>query len=106
MIKNIIFKCCVRIGHKDDACIIHGPKFLQPSLKRNMNQFNTLHGEEPNEPTREWNSQPPPSHFKSSASSSNTSPLFSAIMGRLNNHDIDNGDVNFHTSEFPVEFNS
>ena len=27
-------------------------------------------------------------------------------MGRLNHHAIDNGDVEFHLSDFPVEFNS
>ena len=27
-------------------------------------------------------------------------------MGRINHHDIDNGDVEVHTSKFPVEFNS
>ena len=27
-------------------------------------------------------------------------------MGRLNHHVIDNGDVEVHPSEFPVEFNS
>ena len=32
--------------------------------------------------------------------------MVSAIMGRLNNHAIDNGDVEVHPSEFPVEFNS
>ena len=26
-------------------------------------------------------------------------------MGRLNHHAIDNGDVQVHTSDFPVEFN-
>ena len=28
------------------------------------------------------------------------------MMGRLNHHDIDNGDFEFHPSEFPVESNS
>ena len=32
MIQKIICKVCVRIGHKDDACIIHCPKFLPPKL--------------------------------------------------------------------------
>ena len=27
-------------------------------------------------------------------------------MGRLNNHDIDNGDVEVYPSDFPVEYNS
>ena len=32
--------------------------------------------------------------------------MFSAIIGRLNHRSIDNGDVEVHPSEFPVEFNS
>ena len=32
--------------------------------------------------------------------------MVSAIMGRLNNHAIHNGDVEVQPSEFPVEFNS
>ena len=31
---------------------------------------------------------------------------FSAITGKLNHHAIDNSDVKFHRSDFPVEFNS
>ena len=106
MIQKSICEYCGRIRHKADSCIICGPKFLPPSLRRNMNQFNSLHGDEPNEPPREWSSQPPEAHFKSRTSTSNTSPVVSAIMGRLNHHAIDNGDVKVPTSEFPVEFNS
>ena len=40
-----ICECCIRIVHKTDACIIRGPKFLPPSLQRNMNQSNALHGD-------------------------------------------------------------
>ena len=47
MIQKSICGCCGRIGHKDDACIIRGPRFLPPSLRRKMNQFNALHGDEP-----------------------------------------------------------
>ena len=32
--------------------------------------------------------------------------MFADTMGRLNHHSIDNGDVEVHPSEFPVEFNS
>ena len=42
-----ICECCGRIGHKADAYIIHGPNFLPPSLRRNMNQFNALNVDEP-----------------------------------------------------------
>ena len=32
--------------------------------------------------------------------------MVSATIGRLNYHAIDNSDVEVHSSEFPVEFNS
>ena len=96
-----ICECCVRIGHKADACIIRGPKFLPPSLRRKTNQFNALHGDKPKEPPREWNRQPPEDHFKSRSYPSRTNPVVSAIMGKLNHHAIDNGDIN---SELPVEY--
>ena len=40
-----VCKLCGRIGHKDDASTIHRPKLPPPSLKININQFNTLHGD-------------------------------------------------------------
>ena len=40
MRQKSICEYCGRIGHKADACIICGPKFLTPSLRRKMNQFN------------------------------------------------------------------
>ena len=58
-----------------------------------MNQFNTLHGEEPTDPPREWNIQPQAAHFKSRTSPLKISPMGSAIMGRINHYDIDNGDI-------------
>ena len=100
MRQKIICECCGRIGHKSDACIIRGPKLLPPSLRGKMNQFNALHGDEPKEPPREWNSQPPAAHFKSRSSPSRTNPLVSAIIGKLNHHAINNGDI---TSDVPVE---
>ena len=100
MRQKIVCECCGIIGHKADACIIRGPKCLPPSLRRNMNQFNTLHGDEPKDPPREWNSQPTEDHFKSRSSLSRTNPVVSAIMGKLNNCAIDNGDI---TSYVPVE---
>ena len=39
-------------------------------------------------------------------SPSRTNPVISALMGKLNNHAIDNDDVKIPTSEFPVEYNS
>ena len=71
-----------------------------------MNQFNALHGEEPNEPPREWIRKPSSDHFKSRTSPPNTIPVVSDIMGRLNYNCIDNGDVKVHASDFPIEFNS
>ena len=89
MRQKSIWECCRIIGHKADACIIRGPKFLPPILRRNMNQFNSLHSEEPNEPTapqRERNRRPPEAHFKYRTFPTNTSPVVFAIMGRLNYH--------------------
>ena len=100
--QKIICEYCGRIGHKADACIIRGPKFLPPSIRIKMNQFNALHGDEPKEPPREWNRQPPEAHFKSRSSPSRTNPVVSAIMGKLNHHAIDNGDI---TSDVPVYSN-
>ena len=71
-----------------------------------MNQFNTLHGEESNKPPRKWNSQPPAANFKLRTSPSKTSSVVSDILRIINNHAIDNGDVEVHPSDFPVEFNS
>ena len=68
-----------------------------------MNHFNSLHGEEPKEPPREWNIQPPEAHFKSRSSPSRTNPVISSITGKLNHHAIDNGDVKIPTSDIPVE---
>ena len=68
-----------------------------------MNKFNALHGDEPNEPPREWNSQPTSDHFKYRTYSSKINLVISAIMGRLNHHAIDNDDVKIPTSENPVE---
>ena len=71
-----------------------------------MNQFNDLHGKEPNKTPRNWNSKPPEAQFKSRTSTPKKSPMVSDITGKMNNHAIDNGDAEVHTSECPVEFNS
>ena len=106
MRQKIIRGFCGRIGHKADAYIIRGPKFLPPILRINMNPFNVLRGDEPNEPPIEWNSQPSEAHFKYRTSPPKTSPVVSSIMGRLNHHVIDNGDVEVHHSEFLVGYSS
>ena len=105
MRQKSIFKCCGSIGHKADACILRGPKFLPPSLIINMNKFNDLRGEEQNEPLREWNSQPTEVHFKSIKYPPKTIPVALAIMGILNHHTIDDGYVEVYPSYFLVESN-
>ena len=70
-----------------------------------MNQFNALHGDEPKEPQREWNSQTPAAQLKSRSYTSRTNPVISTITGKLNHHAIDNGDVKISTSDVPVESN-
>ena len=52
MRQKSIYECFERIGQKSDACIIRGPKFLPPSLRRKTNQFSALHGDETNKPPR------------------------------------------------------
>ena len=101
MRQKSICEWCGRIGHKYDAFIIRRHKFLPPSLRRNMNQFNALHVDKPKELPREWNSQPPSDHFKSKSSPSITNPVVSAIIGKLNHHAIYNGDI---ISDFPVDY--
>ena len=71
-----------------------------------MNQFNSLHGDEPTDPPRECNSHPPAYHFKYNTSLLKTSPVVSAITGRLDQHAIDNGDFEVHPSDFKAEYNS
>ena len=105
MRQKSICQFCGIIGHKSDTCIIRGLKFLPSSLRRKMNYSNALHGDEPKEPPREWNSQPPTSHFKSRKSPSRTNPDFSASVRELNHCAIDNGDVKNTTSYFQVESN-
>ena len=63
-----------------------------------MNKYNSLNGDEPNDPPIEWNSQPPASNFKSMTSPTKTSPVVLAITGILNHHEIDNGDVEVYPS--------
>ena len=70
-----------------------------------MNQFNALHVDETTDPPTEWNRQPPVAHFKPIISPPKISPVVSAIMGRLNNCSIDNGDAEIHNSEIQLESN-
>ena len=104
--QKIICEYCGRTGHKNYAWIILGTNFLPPSIRRNINQFNALHVNETNDPPREWNIQTPAVHFKYRTSPPKTSFLFLSIIGRLNHHTVDNGDADFHPSEYPFEYNS
>ena len=67
-----------------------------------MNKLNALHGDEPSKPPIEWNNQPTEVHIKSRTSLPNTSPVVSDIIGRLDNHAVDNGDLDFYTSDYPL----
>ena len=91
--QKIIFECCGSIGHKANACIIHGPRLIPSSLRIKMNKFNTLHGGETADPPRECNIQPTVSPLKYRTSPPKTSPVVSDIMDRLNHHVVDDGDV-------------
>ena len=71
-----------------------------------MNQSNDLNGYETTDPPREWNIQHPAAPFKSRTSDPKTIPVVSDIMGRLNHHATDNGDVEVHISDFPAESKS
>ena len=102
MRQKIICECCGRIIHKTDVCIIRGTKFLPLNLRRKMDYFNTINGDEPKELQREWNNQPPEAHFKSRSSPYRTNHVISAIIGKLNHRAMDNGDVKIPTSDVPV----
>ena len=71
-----------------------------------MNQFNIISADEPTDPPLQWNSQPTSSHFRYRTSTTKTSTVVSSIMGKLNHHSIDNGDVKVHPLYFPFESNS
>ena len=71
-----------------------------------MQQFNDLHDYGPTDPPRESNIQPTAAHFKPRTYPPQDSPVFLNIMGRLNNHLIDNGDVEVHPSDYTFESNS
>ena len=71
-----------------------------------MNQFNAIHIDEPTDPTIECNNQPLSVHFKSRTSTPKTIPVVFSIIGRINHHDIDNGDVNVHPPEYPLKSNT
>ena len=96
--QQFICEFCGIIGHEADGCILHGPNSLPPSIRRKIIQFNALRGDEPTDLPRDWNSQHPEVHFKSRTSPLKTSPVVLAIIGRLNRHAVDNGDVEVRPS--------
>ena len=71
-----------------------------------MNQLNTLNDDEKNDTPREWNILPPAINVKSRTSPPKTSPVVSAIMGRLNYHYVDNDNAGVYPSEYPFEYTS
>ena len=62
-----------------------------------MNQFNVLNGDEQKK-TRKLNIQPTEVHFKYRNSYEKHSTMVSTIMGIINNHKMDNGDVEVYLS--------
>ena len=68
-----------------------------------MDKLNSLRGGEPTGPQIKWSTQTPASHFKYQTSPPKTSPMVSAIMGRINHYAIDNGDVAVHPSDYPFK---
>ena len=70
---------------------------------RKTNKSNAMSADEPTEPPRYWNSQPLAVHFKYHTRLTKTITMVLAIMGILNHHDIDNGDVEVYTSGYTLE---
>ena len=103
-VKKTILESCGRIGHKACACFIGGLNFIPTSLRIKINQSNSLRGDEPTEPPREWNNQPPEVHFKYRTSPPKTSPVVLYIIGRLNCLSVDNGYVEVYPVEYPFEY--
>ena len=104
--QKIIFEYCGIIVHKNDACIIRGHKFLPSSIKRNMNYFNSLRGDEQTDPPREWNIQPTQVQLKPRTSPPKTSPVVLPIMVSLTHHAVYNGVVDVYPSEYLFEYTS
>ena len=66
-----------------------------------MNLLSILHCDEPTDPPIDWNIQPLAVQLKIRTSTPNNSPVFLSIMGILNHHAVDNGDVEVYPSEYP-----
>ena len=98
--QNIICELCGIIGHEAESWIIHGPKFLPPNLSRKINQYNSLHGDEPTEPPIECNIQPPSVNFKYHTSPTKSIPVFLTLTVRINLCVINNFDIEVYTSDY------
>ena len=70
-----------------------------------MNKFNELHGNQTDEPPREWNIQPTAVQLKYCTSTPNNRPVVLDLMGRLNHHAVDNGDFDVYTLDCALEYN-
>ena len=71
-----------------------------------MNQFNALCVDVPDEPPIECNSQTPEVYFKYRIPTPNTISVISAIMRRINHHNIDNDYAEVCISGYPLEYTS
>ena len=87
-----------------DSLILSGPKLLLPIIRIKTKKINEFHGDEPNEPPRYWKSKHPAFHLKYRTSPPKTIPKVLDIMGRLDNHAVDNSDVEVYNSYYPSEF--
>ena len=58
-----------------------------------MNKSNAVRGDKPVDPPRYWKIQPTAVHFKYDTPNTNTITVVSAILGILNNHAVENGNV-------------
>ena len=72
---------------------------------RKIVKFTSIYGEKTTETPIECNSQRPSVQFKYHTHTPKTSPVVYEITGRLNNHVIDNSDVNVYTSDYALESN-
>ena len=87
---------------KTDSCIIRSTKCIPTRFRRKANQYNVIHSDKPTDTTRECSSQPSPVHSEYLNSDPKNIHAVWAIMGRLNHHTVDNGDIEVYTSYYPL----
>ena len=69
-----------------------------------MNKSNALHGDEPDEPPIDWNSQTTSVILRSCISTCKTSPILLGLIGRLNHRADNNCGVYVYTSDYQLEY--